>query len=68
MHVFMYACVLVCLHVHVSGREEWKEFPALFCVGVKDLGGRERVPGCHGLTVKARKEETQQVLHNIHIP
>ena len=30
---FMYACAFVRWHVHNSGREEWKEFPAYFCVG-----------------------------------
>lgn len=31
------ACVIVCLCVHSGGREEWKEFPALVCVGVRIL-------------------------------
>lgn len=62
----MYLCMDVCLCVHVSGREEWKEFPALFCVGVKILEGA----GCwlSWCDCQSSEEETHQVFNNIHIP
>lgn len=42
----------VCLHVHASNWEEWKEFSALFCIGVQV----KRVARSYGVTVKAVKK------------
>lgn len=52
-------CVFVCLQVHISGREEWKEFPARFCVGVKDFGGREAGHWLSWRDCQSSEEETQ---------
>lgn len=58
-YVFMYACAF--LHVHISGREEWKEFPACFCMGGRIFEGGEPVTGCLGLTVKAQRKRSDKL-------
>lgn len=69
-NVCMFLCMLVCQYVHIGGREEWKEFPARFCVGGR-IWSREQVTGCLGVTVKAQRRRrnkfhTTSTFHTLH--
>lgn len=62
--VCTYLCMHVCLHVHVSDWEEWKEFPVVFWLAVQMVASESSAV----MMWLSKLWGREQALHKIHIP
>lgn len=61
IYVCMCVCVFACAHQRPGGMEG---IPCSLLRRSKDFGGGEQVPGCLGVTVKARRKSCAQHPHS----